>query len=84
MSVRIRVNGNLKTRPLTTDEKIRAYNYRFRCSLDARNDPNICSTGVRPFSESCLEASDKEHRENMRRVPWVSDPFVNVDHNGGN
>jgi hypothetical protein len=70
-------------RHLPTDEKIRAHDYRFCCSLVARNDPNICSTCIRSFSESCLKASDKEHPETHEKGTnekhRSTTPFVNVD-----
>ena len=85
--MRIRVDGNLKTRHLPTDEKIRAYDYRSRCCLVVRNNPNICSTGVGPFSKPGLEASNKEHPKTHEKGTdekhWSTTPFVNVD-NGGN
>ena len=87
MSLRAQVNSSLRARHLPTDKKIGAYDYRSRCSLVARNDPNVWSTSVRPFSKSSLDSSDKEHPETHEKCSdekhGPATPFVNVD-DGGN
>ena len=55
-------NKKLKTGHLLTDEKIRVYDYHFRCCL---LDPNIYTIGVRPFSESYL--GDKSCQISQKR-----------------
>ena len=74
-------------RHLPTDKKIGAYDYRSRCSRITRNDPNVWSTSVRPFSKSPLNTSYKEHPETHEKCTdekhGPATPFVNVD-DGGN
>ena len=74
-------------RHLPTDKKIGTYDYRSRCSRITRNDPNVWSTSVRPFSKSPLNTSYKEHPETHEKCTdekhGPATPFINVD-DGGN